>query len=88
LARRHPATPTAIDSVTGRSYQRYANRLAPAANTTSATTTAMRSQIGSFIGKFRKKPRARRSASTGACQRAAAQKAIASVGAARVSHPH
>src|SRR6516225_7913305 len=47
--------PTAIDSVTGRSYQRYANRLAPAASTTSATTTTMRSQIGSFTSKFRKK---------------------------------
>jgi len=46
--------PTAIDSVTGRSYQRYANRLAPAASTTSATTTTMRSQIGSFTSRFRK----------------------------------
>src|SRR5215471_2711637 len=40
--------PTAIDRVTGRVYQRYANRLAPAARTTSPATTAIRSQIGSL----------------------------------------
>src|SRR5215510_11812345 len=44
--------PTAIDSVTGRTYQRYANRLAPAARATTPATAAMRSQIGSLIASM------------------------------------
>src|SRR5689334_1307963 len=40
--------PTAIVKVTGRTYQRYANRLALAASTTNDNTTTMRSQIGSL----------------------------------------
>jgi hypothetical protein len=41
--------PTAIDNVTGLTYQWYANQLAPAARRASAATTKMRSQVGSLI---------------------------------------
>jgi len=45
--------PTAIDSVTGRTYQRYASKLAPAASRASASTTTTRSHIGSMAPKTR-----------------------------------